>query len=125
MEKSKVSDAYFLDTHAIIQILIGAPTHKKFISSTVFTAVFNLAEASYILRKHLGDMNADKKLEAFWSRVVHEEPRDAKSAADLKLQNKTFSYIDGLGYAVARRLGVPFVTGDTAFKELPGVLLIR
>jgi hypothetical protein len=35
------------------------------------------------------------------------------------------SYIDAAGYALARRSGLPFLTGDPAFEGVEGVEFLR
>ncbi len=46
-------------------------------------------------------------------------------AVELRLKNKSLSAPDAIGYAKARELGIPFLTGDEDFRELKGVEFIK
>lgn len=43
----------------------------------------------------------------------------------MRAKGLTCSYIDAAGYAHARRLGLPFLTGDPAFEGIEGVEFLR
>ena len=44
---------------------------------------------------------------------------------ELKKRGRNLSLIDALGYVLAKRLGIPFLTGDREFKDLDGVEYVR
>ena len=58
---------------------------------------------------------------------VELEPNLIKEAALFRLQNKKLdlSYVDALGYIVAKRHNVLFLTGDDAFEKLPNVEFVK
>ena len=61
--------------------------------------------------------------------VVQPRDEDYVEASALRLelrrQGRNLSLVDALGYVLARRLGVPFLTGDRAFEGLDGVEYVR
>lgn len=40
-------------------------------------------------------------------------------------KKRNFSYIDSLGYTLARKQNRLFLTGDSQFKEFPSVLFVQ
>jgi len=40
-------------------------------------------------------------------------------------RRRLLSYVDALGYVLARRLSLRFLTGDDAFRGLPNVLFVK
>jgi len=44
---------------------------------------------------------------------------------ELKKQGKNLSLIDALGYVLAKRLGIPFLTGDRDFENLDRVEYVK
>ena len=56
--------------------------------------------------------------------ITDEDLKDA-SAFRLKMKLKKMSYIDCIGYVIAQKLQIPFLTGDKAFEDMPGVEFVR
>ncbi len=54
---------------------------------------------------------------------------DIKEAMKMRLRLKagktSLSYADALGYHLAKKLGMKFLTGDDAFKHLPNVEFVK
>jgi len=55
--------------------------------------------------------------------------RDVQAAMTLRLawhrRRKRISYVDALGYHLARERGLKFLTGDPEFRGAPGVTFMR
>ncbi len=68
---------------------------------------------------------ADKLTETFEPFVVDVTFGDIKEVMTLRLKNKDMSIPDAIGYTVARRYNVQFLTGDADFKELPNVEFVK
>lgn len=68
---------------------------------------------------------AAANLAPFEASAVHPEWNVLKEAAgfrhEMRRKGKNCSYVDAAGYSQARSEGIPFLTGDPAFKGLPGV----
>lgn len=123
---------YFLDTWALIEILRDNPAYRRISSADRFaTTRLNLMEMAFWLRvrdmdaaspyrdflPHVYTPSDDTMLQAVEFRKAHPEPA--------KPGRYRFSYVDAIGYTLARELGIPFVTGDRDFRELPGVEYLR
>jgi len=118
---------YYADTYALIEIL----PYEKYAGAELVTSEFNLLELAYALTRDYGREKAIEVLRtvrAFVS-VVHPSDEDYVEAATLRMelrkQSRNLSLIDALGYALARRLGMPFLTGDREFRGLAGVEYVR
>ena len=120
-----MSDLYFFDTYAFIEIIRGNPNYRRFESASVVTTIFNLAELNYVLKKEMNKDRVDYYTQEYWIFLVEVALEDIKSAMDFKTKNRDFSIPDSIGYIVAKRLGAKFLTGDGGFKNLPYVEFVK
>lgn len=113
----------FLDTYALLEILEGNPAYQKFLREGV-TNAFNLLEFHVNACRSKDAERADAALARLRTKAIVIEHEDVVEASAFKRSKaaKGSSFADVLGYAMARRRKMPFVTGDKAFKGLPGVL---
>ncbi len=116
-----MSDVFFFDTYAFIEVIRGKPSYKRFETVTAITTVFHLAELNYALKKEMDREQADARTDGYWPLIVEVTLEDIKKAMDFKTQKREVSIPDAVGYIVAQRHGAKFLTGDSAFKGLPGV----
>jgi len=116
---------YYYDTYALYQIGKGESSYKSFSTNArITTMLMNLYELYYILIKEKNQEIAEQLFERLLPACTEPTPEDIKNAAILRLQNhkKQLSYVDALGYIVALRKGMPFLTGDDAFRDMPNTL---
>jgi predicted nucleic acid-binding protein len=112
----------FLDTYALVETLEGNGAFRPYLRDGV-TNAFNLLEFHVRACRLQGEESADAAVGRLRSKVVEIETEDVLDASRFKRgAPKGVSYADALGYAMARRRGMPFATGDKAFKGLPGVV---
>ena len=82
-----------------------------------------------LLRDGKTATEADDITTAYRPYLVDFSFRDVQDAMALRLQwhrrRKGISYSDAIGYFMARKLGVKFLTGDNEFRGAPGVTFIR
>lgn len=118
---------YFLDTYALIEIVKGNQNYQKFISSEMFTSLYNLYEFYFILLKDYNELIALKFFEEFRGKVINVEDESIFEASKFKLKNikKRISYVDCLGYVMALRLGIKFLTGDKEFEKFENVEFVK
>ena len=120
-----MSDIYFFDTSAFFEILRGNPDYKKYINAQALTTIFNIAELNYCLKKERDKKAADAISEGYWPYVVEVGLDDLKKAMDLKIKNKKLSIPDVIGYTIARRYNVKFLTGDEGFRNMPHAQFVK
>lgn len=116
---------YFFDTYALIETYYGNPNYAKYLECGVVTTRLNLMECYY----HILQGHEESIANAYYDGVLHYAVEfsdlDIKNAMKLRLdakkKKKNLSYEDSLGYAIAKRLEVKFLTGDREFEDMPNV----
>lgn len=119
------SPAYFFDTYAFFEIIRGNPGYRKYGDVQAITTIFNLAELNYNLKKEEGKKKADYYTDKYRVFLVSVTPEDIKTAMDLKVQKKHLSIPDAVGYTIARKHNIMFLTGDNDFKDMPHVEFVK
>ena len=122
-----MSEHYF-DTYALIEIIYANPNYNKFSGSIAFcTTRLNLMELYYgLLRKYdkkTAELYYDRFL-PFCHEITDEIIKEAVEFRFLRKQQK-LSYVDCIGYIMAKQRGIPFLTGDKEFEHLPGVEFVK
>ncbi len=120
-----MNEVFFFDTYAFIEIIAGNPKYKRFEDSQIITTIFNLAELNYILKKEMSKEKADKYVQEYEKYIAEVTIEDIKNAMDLKIRDKQLSIPDVVGYTVAKRYNIKFLTGDQGFKDKMNVEFIK
>lgn len=118
---------YFFDTYAIMEVVKGNRNYEPFKGAEAFTSVLNLTELHYHVARPFG-MELANSLISKWSRkVLSFGNDDLEEMTKFKLANgqKKFFLPDSLGYILALRHGLKFLTGDEAFRNLPNVEFVK
>ena len=118
-------NAFFLDTYAIFEINNGNQKYERFKGAKTATTIFNIAELNYGLKKEKSIDYSDEITKEYESIVVSVTGDDVRKAMTFRLKHKDMSIPDAIGYTVAQRLGVLFLTGDDDLKELPHVEFVK
>ncbi len=122
---------YYADTYALVEILRGNPSYERYAGGELVTSEFNLLELAYALTRDYGREKAVEILRIVRAFIVIIQPTDedyAEASAlriESKKQCRNLSLIDALGYVLAKRLKIPFLTGDREFEELDGVEYVK
>ena len=122
---------YYADTYALVEILRGNPSYKTYAGEELVTSEFNLLELAYALTKDFGKEKAVKilRIVRVFITIVKPTDEDYAEASALRMRlkklGKNLSLTDALGYALARRLKILFLTGDREFKDLEGVEYVK
>jgi len=122
-----MTEAYFFDTYAIIEILKANPLYLKYKNYKVIMTILNLIELHYKLLRDFNAKLADKMMDKYLKCVVNIDNAIIKEASEFKLINKAkrLSMSDVVGYTTASRYGVKFLTGDKQFKGLNNVEFVK
>ena len=120
----------FADSYAIVALFEGNERYVRiFRRGRVVTSAFNVLEVYATLLRRLAPAEAEEKARAILEIVRDISPEVALDAAqfrqEMRRRRRDCSYVDAWGYAAARSLGLPFLTGDPAFKGIPGVEFVR
>lgn len=122
-----MTDVYFFDTYAIMEILRGNPKYSEFKSLRPVLTLFNLVELHYVLLRRAGAELADELLEEYSIYKVDVDAEVIKQANRLRYRyrKKNLSAADVIGYVVAYKLGIRFLTGDQQFKSMENVEFVK
>ncbi len=118
-------ETFFFDTYAFFEIIRGNPNYNKYQNVIAITTIFNLAELNYNLKKEMKDELADELSEKYRSYLVDVEIEDVKKAMTFKRKFKDFSIPDAIGYIVAKKFNVKFLTGDEGFRNFENVEFVK
>ena len=116
---------FFFDTYAFFEVIRGNPKYDPYIDAVAVTTVFNLAELNYGLKKNGDARETDAITARYWPSVVEVTLEDVQAAMSLLLKQKDMSIPDVIGYTVAKRLGIRFLTGDDDFRDMPNVEFVK
>lgn len=116
---------YFFDTYAFFEVIRGNPNYLPYVDAHIITTIFNLAELNYNLKKEKNKKVADEYIEKYKHYSVDVSLEDVKEAMDLKIKHKNLSIPDAIGYTIARKHNVKFLTGDEGFKNMDDVEFVK
>ena len=118
----------FFDTYAFVEILDGNPAYSEYTENiAIITSIYNLVELHYAVLRTKDQVIADDCYRQFEEFAVPIGPITIKLANEFRLRHKDkkLSYADCLGYTMAKMHGVPFLTGDEAFKTMDNVIFVK
>jgi len=120
---------YFFDTYALFEIFFGNENYLKYLDSEVVTTRLNLMEIYYHLLRDYGEATAEKYYDETIGYSIEFTDKDIKEAMKFRLKmkkkKKALSYVDALGYIIANRMKIRFLTGDNAFEDIPNVEYVK
>ena len=123
-----INKKFFFDTYALFEIVHKNPDYSSYIKNIgIITTKLNLMELHYRLLSLYGKEIANIAFERFLSFCIDFLNEDIKDANEFKLLNKKakLSYIDCLGYMIAKKRNVKFLTGDKEFKDRVNVEFVK
>ncbi len=117
---------YFLDSYALIEIVKGNKKYSDYIDLELYTSVFNLYEFYFALLRNYGEEIAKNIFYQLKKRILQVKDEHIFEASKFKLKNKEkcFSYTDCIGYIIALRYGIKFLTGDKEFRDIENVKFV-
>ncbi len=118
---------YFFDTYALIEIIKENKTYIPFADEIVYTSIMNLAELYYaIIRMHSPEI-ANQWIVKFNLQLLEIDQDIVKKAMIFRFNNKNkkMSMVDCIGYHLAMKYKISFLTGDKAFKDIPDVTFVK
>ena len=116
---------YFFDTYAFFEIIKGNPTYKLYTDAKFITTIFNMAELNYNLKKEKDKKIVDDYTDKYSKFIVEVSIEDIKNAMDFKTSHRKLSIPDAIGYTIAKRLGIKFMTGDKDFEGIDNVEYVK
>lgn len=118
---------YYFDTYAFIEIIRGNKNYSRFKNTHLATTKLNIMEVYYYLLNNFGKKTADSFYNETIQYTIEIDDEVIKEAIVFRVQNKSknLSYIDCIGYIIARINGLKFLTGDRQFKDMGNVEFVQ
>jgi uncharacterized protein len=119
---------FFFDTYAFFEIIEQNPNYKKYETNiSIITTKLNLMELHYGLLKDYGKETADYYYNEFLKFVAPFDNEIIKESNYFRFEHKKkkLSYIDCLGYTIAKKRKVKLLTGDQGFEALENVEYVK
>ena len=122
-----MKNSYFIDTYAIIEIIKGNKNYFMFKDVKYVLTIFNLFELHYALLRDYSETIAKAYVQYYSKFLVEMDLAMLHQSNVFKLENKKkkYSYADCVGYVMAKRLGLKFLTGDQGFSGVENVEYIK
>jgi len=119
--------SYFFDSYAIIELIKGNEKYNFVQENIIITSSMNLAEVYYALLIIENKEIADKIINSLNVELIEISSEIALKSALFRFENKKskLSYIDCIGYMLAKENNLLFLTGDKEFENFPNVEFVK
>lgn len=117
----------FADSYAIIEMLKGNRNYARFSEMKLATTRLNLVEVAYCLLKEFPEEKVKEMIGCLAMNTLELADNEVMPIAAFRKEHarKALSYTDCIGYFLAKKNNIPFLTGDKQFREMPGVEFIK
>ena len=118
---------YFFDSYAVIEILLENENYKKYANASIVLTKLNIFEIYYNIAKDKGDKIAKDVADNYYPFVVEYGKDIIEEAAKFRLKYKKndLSMTDCIGYFIALKYKIKFLTGDKQFENFPNVEFVK
>ncbi len=118
---------YFFDTYALFEIVTHRPEYARFFEEEIITSSLNLGELSYGLLRERGKKTAQGWFDRMRHFLAPINEESVKNAMEFKFEHRgeKFSYIDCIGYQLAKDNKLMFLTGDREFEGIENVEFVK
>jgi len=121
-------NTFFFDTYAFYELIKGNLNYKEYDKEiVVLTTKLNLMEIHYGLLRDEGKEVADHYYNQFLKFCIEIDDDTIKEANEFRLKNyrRDLSYVDCIGYIIAKKFNAKFLTGDEQFKYFDNVEFVK
>jgi len=120
-------EVFFFDSYALFEIVNGSKNYERYTKTNIVTTKLNLFELYYGLLKDADEKTALVALEKYFAFTVNFDRDVIEHAAKLRLIYKKWdlSMTDCIGYIIAKKLGIKFLTGDKQFENMENVEFVK
>ena len=122
--------SFFADSYALIEMLKGNENYRSFQSERLITTEFNICEVGFAVCRNYPEnapqiLKTVRKMVTLTATSNEDYCSGAARKKEASGQGKKLSTIDCVGYSVANRLNIPFLTGDREFADMDNVQFVR
>lgn len=118
----------FFDSYPFFEIIAGNENYGPYSEGVaIITTKMNLMELYYGLLHKYGKKQAEDYYDRFLEFCVEISDDVIERACEFRLllKNRDLSYVDCIGYVIAKFRGVRFLTGDEKFEDLENVEYVK
>lgn len=114
---------HFFDSYALVEIVKGNSNYEKYEDEDPTCTILNLFELHQVLLREFNKQTADYWVNKFDYTLLEITKEDIINASDLRFNNKDkkLSGIDCIGYILAKKHNLKFLTGDKDFRNMENV----
>ena len=119
--------SYFFSTYVIFEVMRGNPSYEKYKDFPLIVSVLNLAELYGTVLRELGEEKANEFYGKFVFQVVEITPEVIIEAVKFRCKNRKedVSLPDAVGYLLAKKHKLKFLTGDKFFENKDNVEFVK
>ncbi|MBI2508373.1 PIN domain-containing protein [Candidatus Woesearchaeota archaeon] len=118
---------YFFDTYALFEIVEKNEKYEKYRDFPLVVSVLNLAELYGTVLRELGMEKADELYGKFVFQIIEITPEIIIEAVKFRYENRKedVSLPDSVGYLLAKKHKLKFLTGDKFFENRDQVEFVK
>ncbi len=118
---------YFFDSYAIIEIIRENENYLKFKDEALITSILNTGEIYYYLLKDKDEETANSWHSLLIRSAILVDSDIIVKAMKFRFENKSkkFSFVDCVGYVLAKERNLRFLTGDKGFENFDNVEFVK
>lgn len=118
---------YFFDTYAIFEIIEKNEKYEKYKEFPLIVSVLNIAEFYGTLLRELGEKKADEVYKKLVFQIIEITPDTIIDAVKFRYENRKddVSLPDAVGYLLAKKYNLKFLTGDKFFENKDQVEFVK
>ena len=128
MRLSWMTKRFYFDTYALIEIGKGNPKYETYKQDVmIILSKLNLLELSYYLFKEKKENEIKEIFERYLKYYVDYDQEAIIKAAEMKFKHlkERLSFIDCIGYFLAKKNNAKFLTGDEKFRNMDNVEFVK
>ena len=118
---------YFFDTYALVESWLGNPRYQPFAEHSFIASALNVGEFYEYLVRTLGKGKAEHFLNMNSFHLIEIDAASVCEAASFRIDHKKrhISRADAIGYVLAGKNRLKFLTGDSQFEDLKNVEFVQ
>lgn len=121
-------ETFFADSYALIDYVKGNKHYQQYFQDNkIVTTRLQLIELYYSTLLDAGEEKAGMYYDSFLDHCISFEDESIKRAMKFRYEQRKrkLSYVDALGYQLAKEQGIKFLTGDIQFEALENVQYVK